>query len=182
MSYADLSSGKNPPDDVFAVIEIPAQSAPVKYEMDKEHNVLMVDRFLSTAMFYPFNYGYIPQTLSEDGDPVDIMVMTPQPLVHGAVIRCRPVGMLMMTDEAGIDSKLIAVPVDKLSQHYKHVQEATDLPADQLAMIAHFFEQYKALEPNKWVKIGEWKGAFDAKEEIKMSMERYKNEMGVATA
>src|SRR5579871_1340083 len=110
MSYANVPAGKNPPNDVNAIIEIPANSAPVKYEIDKESNTLMVDRFLSTAMFYPCNYGYIPQTLSDDGDPLDLMVLTPVPLVHGSVIRCRPLGILMMSDEAGIDAKILALP------------------------------------------------------------------------
>ncbi len=174
MSYAEIPAGKNPPDDIYAVIEIPAQSLPVKYEVDKEINTLMVDRFLTTAMFYPCNYGYVPQTLSEDGDPIDIMVITPVPVVHGAVIRCRPIGMLSMTDEAGIDTKLLAVPVEKLCPMYKHIQSPKDLPAEQLAMIAHFFANYKALEPGKWVKIGDWLDAAAARKEIMASVERYK--------
>ncbi|MDF3054940.1 MAG: ppa [Gammaproteobacteria bacterium] len=174
MSYANVSPGKNPPDDVNAIIEIPANSAPVKYEIDKETNTLMVDRFLSTAMFYPCNYGYIPQTLSDDGDPLDLMVLTPEPLVHGSVIRCRPVGMLMMTDEAGIDAKILAVPVSKLTKRYDHVLSMDDLPRDQLAAIEHFFEQYKALESNKWVKVEGWKGLEVAQKEIMDGINRYK--------
>ncbi len=173
MSYAEVPAGKNPPDDLYAIIEIPAQSSPVKYEMDKELNVLLVDRFLSTAMFYPYNYGYIPQTLSEDGDPLDIMVLTPIPLVHGSVIRCRPVGILTMSDEAGVDAKILAVPVDKLCATYRHVQSPADLPQEQLAAIANFFENYKALEPGKWVKIDGWLGVEQAKEEIQNSIKRY---------
>lgn len=172
MSYTKISAGSNPPHDIHAVIEIPAQSSPVKYEMDKELGVLMVDRFLSTAMFYPCNYGYVPQTLSEDGDPLDIMVLTPIPLVHGSIIRCRPIGMLSMTDEAGIDAKILAVPIDKLCSHYRHVQAPEDLPQEQLAAMANFFENYKALEPGKWVKVSGWQGIEHAKREIIDSIAR----------
>lgn len=174
MNYAAVPAGKNPPEDVYAVIEIPAFSSPVKYEIDKTSNVLMVDRFLSTAMVYPCNYGYIPQTLSEDGDPVDILVITPMPLVHGSVIRCRPIGVLAMTDEAGVDAKLLAVPVDKLCPWYKQVKSPQDLPAEQLAMIGNFFENYKALEPGKWVKVEGWHDAKVAHQEILDSIHRYK--------
>lgn len=182
MNYATITPGKNPPDDIYAVIEIPANSPPVKYEMDKELGVLMVDRFLSTAMFYPCNYGYIPQTLSEDGDPIDIMVLTATPLVHGSVIRCRPIGLLSMSDEAGIDTKLLAVPVDKLSKSYTKFQSPDDVPAELLAAIAHFFENYKSLEPGKWTKIGGWQDAAAAKKEIIASMKRYQSAMGVVEA
>ena len=173
MSYQTVTAGKNPPHDIYAIIEIPAFSAPVKYEVDKEMDALLVDRFLTTAMIYPCNYGYIPQTLSEDGDPIDIMVITPIPVVHGSVIRCRPIGMLAMTDEAGVDTKLLAVPVDKLCPLYKNIQAPQDLPAEQLAMIANFFENYKALEPGKWVKVGEWQDAKAAQDEIVASIARY---------
>lgn len=168
-----IVAGQNPPNDIYAIIEIPANAAPVKYEIDKQTNALMVDRFLSTAMFYPCNYGYVPQTLSEDGDPVDILVLTPDPLVHGAVIRCRPVGMLMMTDEAGVDTKILAVPISKLTKRYDHVTSIDDLPKDQLAMIGHFFEQYKALEAGKWVKVEGWKGLEEAQEAIMSGIKRY---------
>jgi len=174
MSFADIPAGKNPPDDLYAVIEIPANSTPVKYEVDKQIGALMVDRFLSTAMFYPCNYGYVPQTLSEDGDPLDILVITPTPVVHGAVIRCRPVGMLMMTDEAGIDAKVLAVPVDKLSPLYKNVKSIADLPQELLAMIGNFFENYKALESGKWVKVSGWQGVQEAQAEVINSVKRYK--------
>ena len=129
MSINDIPAGKNIPDEINVIIEIPANSDPVKYEVDKDTGALMVDRFMATAMFYPCNYGYIPNTLSEDGDPLDVLVPTPYPLINGAVIKCRPVGVLKMEDESGIDAKLIAVPVDKLSVIYREVQEATDLPA-----------------------------------------------------
>ncbi len=143
MSINDIPAGKNIPDEINVIIEIPANSDPVKYEVDKDTGALMVDRFMATAMFYPCNYGYIPNTLSEDGDPLDVLVPTPYPLINGAVIKCRPVGVLKMEDESGIDAKLIAVPVDKLSVIYREVQQATDLPALLLQQIEHFFEHYK---------------------------------------
>jgi len=174
MSYANVTAGKNPPDEVHAIIEISANGLPVKYEVDKEQDVLMVDRFLSTSMFYPCNYGYIPKTLSEDGDPIDILVLTPTPLVAGAVIRCRPVGFLKMSDEAGIDTKILAVPVTKLTALYKNINTVTDLPSQQLDMISHFFEQYKALESGKWVKVEGWEGVEKAKQEIMQGIAKYK--------
>lgn len=173
MSYADIPAGKNPPEDIYAIIEIPAHSSPVKYEVDKELNALLVDRFLSTAMFYPCNYGYIPQTLSEDGDPIDILVVTPIPVIHGAVIRCRPVGLLSMTDEAGVDTKLLAVPADKLTPLYKNIRSPQDFAPEVLGMIGNFFENYKALEPGKWVKVGGWEGPEAAHREILASIKRY---------
>lgn len=173
MSYTKITAGKNPPDEVQAIIEIPAQGAPVKYEIDKQQDALVVDRFLSTAMFYPCNYGYIPQTLSEDGDPLDILVVTPTPVMIGSVIRCRPIGMLNMTDEAGVDAKILAVPITKLTPYYQHVQSPADLPPALLATIAHFFEQYKALEPGKWVKVEGWEGPNKAKEVINQGIRSY---------
>ena len=166
MSINDIPAGKNIPDEINVIIEIPANSDPVKYEVDKDTGALMVDRFMATAMFYPCNYGYIPNTLSEDGDPLDVLVPTPYPLINGAVIKCRPVGVLKMEDESGIDAKLIAVPVDKLSVIYREVQEATDLPALLLQQIEHFFEHYKDLEKGKWVKVQGWADAAEAKAEI----------------
>ena len=170
MSYAQVSAGKNPPDDIFVVIEIPAQYSPIKYEVDKDADALVVDRFLGTAMFYPANYGYIPQTLSEDGDPLDVLVVTPHPVVPGSVIRARPVGKLVMEDESGIDAKLIAVPHDKLTPLYRHIQEVQDLPDLLLAQIKHFFEHYKDLEPGKWVKVTGWEGRDSARAEIVKSL------------
>ena len=170
MSINDIPAGKNIPDEVNVIIEIPANSDPVKYEVDKDTGALMVDRFMATAMFYPCNYGYIPNTLSEDGDPLDVLVPTPYPLINGAVIKCRPVGVLKMEDESGIDAKLIAVPVDKLSVTYREVQEATDLPALLLQQIEHFFEHYKDLEKGKWVKVQGWADAAEAKAEIVKSV------------
>jgi inorganic pyrophosphatase len=134
-----------------------------------------VDRFMNTAMHYPCNYGYIPHTLSEDGDPVDVLVVTPVPLISGSVIRCRPIGMLRMTDEAGPDAKLLAVPIDKLCTLYRQVQKAEDMPAQLIAQIAHFFAHYKDLEPNKWVKVEGWVDGNAAKAEILAGVARYQN-------
>lgn len=170
MSVNDIPAGKNIPDEINVIIEIPANSEPVKYEVDKDTGALMVDRFMATAMFYPCNYGYIPNTLSEDGDPLDVLVPTPYPLINGSVIKCRPVGVLKMEDESGIDAKLIAVPVDKLSVIYRDVQEATDLPELLLKQIEHFFEHYKDLEKGKWVKVQGWADAAEAKAEIEKSV------------
>ncbi len=168
-----MSPGKSIPDDINVVIEIPAFSEPVKYELDKETDTLVVDRFMATCMRYPANYGFVPQTLSEDGDPVDVLVVTPVPLQHGAAIRCRPVGVLKMTDESGVDAKILAVPVEKLTPLYNHAQEATDLPELLLKQIAHFFENYKDLESGKWVKVEGWADAAAAKAEILASVERH---------
>jgi len=174
MSYNQIPAGKDVPNDIYVVIEIPANHAPIKYEIDKDADALFVDRFVGTAMFYPANYGYIPNTLSEDGDPLDVLVVTPHPVVPGSVIRCRPVGKLKMEDESGIDAKLIAVPHDKLTPLYKHVKEYTDLPELLLKQIEHFFAHYKDLEPGKWVKITGWEGADVAREEILKSIEAAK--------
>jgi inorganic pyrophosphatase len=154
------------------IIEIPAFSEPVKYEFDKQEKMLVVDRFLGTSMQYPANYGFVPNTLSEDGDPIDVLVITPIPLRHGCMIKCRPIGMLKMTDESGIDTKVLAVPVDKLTKAYAHVQQPEDLPAFLLNQIKHFFEHYKDLEPGKWVKVEGFEPAERALEEIQKSMER----------
>jgi inorganic pyrophosphatase len=173
MSLNLVASGKNIPEEINVIIEIPAHADPVKYEVDKESGAMFVDRFMSTCMHYPCNYGYIPHTLSEDGDPVDVLVPTPFPLMGGSVIRCRPVGVLKMTDESGTDAKLIAVPVSKLTPIYKDVNEAKDLPELLLNQIEHFFEHYKDLEPGKWVKIEGWDNAESAKKEIIESVQRY---------
>ena len=146
---------------------------PVKYEVNKDCGALFVDRFLSTAMLYPTNYGYIPQTLSEDGDPVDALVITPYPVTYGSVVRCRVVGMLKMTDESGIDAKLIAVPISKLSKMYDSIHSYLDLPQPLLHSIEHFFTHYKDLEPGKWVKIDGWDGVDAAHKEIVDSIARY---------
>ena len=168
-----VNSGKDVPNDINVVIEIPSHSDPVKYEVDKETGAMFVDRFMGTAMHYPCNYGYIPQTLSEDGDPADVLVVTPIPVISGAVIRVRPLGMLRMSDEAGRDSKIIAVPIDKLSILYRQMNSVRDLPQSLLDSIAHFFDHYKDLEPGKWVKIDGWVDTAEAKQEILDSIERY---------
>lgn len=172
MSLNHVNPGKNVPQDINVIIEIPANSPPVKYEVDKDSGAVFVDRFMSTAMFYPCNYGYVPQTLSDDGDPVDVLVVTPIPLISGSVIRCRPVGVLNMSDESGQDAKIIAVPVNKLSREYDKVESYQDLPQSLLQSIEHFFAHYKDLEPNKWVKIEGWQGVDAAQQEIIASVER----------
>jgi inorganic pyrophosphatase len=156
MDLRMISAGQEPPRDLHAVIEIPLGGVPVKYEMDKASGALFVDRFLHTAMFYPGNYGFIPHTLSLDGDPCDILVVTQVPVVPGAVIRCRPVGALIMEDEAGGDEKIIAVPVDRLHPFYTGVRSYRDLPSIMCDQIAHFFQHYKDLEKGKWVSITNW--------------------------
>jgi inorganic pyrophosphatase len=156
MSLNNVTAGNDVPNNINVIIEISANSNPVKYEVMKDAGVLQVDRFLSTPMHYPCNYGYVPQTLCGDGDPVDVLVVTPFPLLSGSVIQCRPVGVLSMTDEAGVDNKVIAVPIDKLSRLYHNVKEVDDLPIVLLDSISHFFEHYKTLEKNKWVKVEKW--------------------------
>jgi inorganic pyrophosphatase len=173
MGLKEIPSGKNLPKDVNVVVEIPMNGPPVKYEVDKTTGALFVDRFMSTAMFYPANYGYIPQTLSLDGDPVDVLVVTPVPLQTGTVISCRPVGMLKMTDESGEDAKLIAVPSDKLCQYYRKVESYRDLPQPLLLSIEHFFAHYKDLEEGKWVRIDGWDDISAAHQEILDSIKRY---------
>lgn len=175
MSLNKVPSGKNLPDDFNVIIEIPMHGEPVKYEVDKESGAIFVDRFMNTAMHYPCNYGYIPHTLCGDGDPVDVLVVTPVPLQTGVVVRCRPLGVLKMTDEGGEDAKLVAVPVDKLSTLYRGMKDHTDLPEITLKQIAHFFQHYKDLEPNKWVKIEGWFGVEVARAEIMDSVANYQN-------
>ena len=173
MNLDKVRSGRDVPNDINVIIEIPMHGEPIKYEVDKETGAMFVDRFMSTAMHYPCNYGYVPHTLSEDGDPVDVLVVTPVALITGVVVRCRPLGMLKMTDEAGIDAIIIAVPVDKLCALYKDMQKPEDFPAMMLNQISHFFEHYKDLEPNKWVKVEGWVGADAAKAEIMAGVQRY---------
>ncbi len=171
-----VSSGKSVPNDINVIIEIPSHSDPVKYEVDKETGAMFVDRFMGTAMHYPCNYGYIPQTLSEDGDPADVLVVTPIPVISGSVIRVRPLGILNMTDESGKDAKIIGVPIDKLSSLYSGMDSVRDLPRSLLDSISHFFDHYKDLEPGKWVKIDGWSDVEDAKREIIDSVERYRKQ------
>ena len=174
MSYQSIPAGKDLPNDISVVIEIPANSSPVKYEIDKDADALFVDRFMASPMFYPANYGYINNTLADDGDALDVLVVTPYPVVPGSVIRCRPVGVLNMTDEAGEDAKLLAVPHEKLTQAYNDVQDIADLPDLLLNQIKEFFENYKNLEKGKWVKVESWEGAESAKAKIQVAAAAYK--------
>ena len=166
MSLHNVTPGAKAPDQFNVVIEIPMNADPIKYEVDKETGALFVDRFMTTAMHYPCNYGYIPRTLSGDGDPVDVLVITPFALTPGVVVTCRAIGVLMMDDEAGADAKLLAVPIDKILPMYTHWQKPEDVNPMRLNAIQHFFEHYKDLEPNKWVKVQGWKGPEVARAEI----------------
>ncbi|MBX9870024.1 MAG: inorganic diphosphatase [Burkholderiaceae bacterium] len=166
MSLNKVSAGRDLPNDFNVIIEIPMNADPIKYEVDKESGAIFVDRFMGTAMHYPCNYGYVPNTISGDGDPVDVLVITPFPLIPGVVVRCRPIGILRMTDEAGQDGKVLAVPVDKILPIYKHWQKPEDLNELRLSQIQHFFEHYKDLEPGKWVKVDGWGGTDEARAEI----------------
>ncbi|MCX7120586.1 MAG: inorganic diphosphatase [Gammaproteobacteria bacterium] len=172
-ALSSLSPGKNIPDDFNVVIEISANGTPVKYEMDKDSGFLMVDRFMPSAMHYPCNYGFVPNTLSNDGDPVDVLVMTPYPVQAGILMRCRAVGVLQMTDESGEDYKILALPIEKTCIHYAHMKTLSDIPEITRHSISHFFENYKKLEKNKWVKIGDWLDKDAAAKEINDSIERY---------
>lgn len=174
MNLDRVTTGRDVPNDINVIIEIPMNAEPIKYEVDKDTGAVFVDRFMSTAMHYPCNYGYIPNTLSGDGDPVDVLVISPFALITGVVVRCRPVGMLKMDDEAGEDTKLLAVPIDKLTNLYRDVSTPRDLPEITLAQIAHFFQHYKDLEPGKWVKVQGWVGPEEAKKEILDGVSRYK--------
>ena len=176
MSLQNVSAGENVPDDVNVIIEIPLHGGPVKYEVEKDTGVVSVDRIMATAMHYPCNYGFVPQTLADDGDPVDVLVITPLPLYPGVVIRCRPVGVLEMTDESGQDAKLVAVPISKLTPEYDDVQGPDDLPPRLLKEISHFFEHYKDLEPGKWVQVREWHGVEAARREIEHAVENYRKQ------
>jgi inorganic pyrophosphatase len=167
-----ITIGDNPPDDVNVIIEVPLGGQPIKYELDKEAGTLVVDRFLYTPMAYPGNYGFVPHTLSEDGDPIDVLVVNTRELVPACVINVRPVGVLIMEDNAGQDEKIIAVPSHALTQRYDHVSNYSDLPEITMQQIEHFFEHYKDLEPGKWVKIGDWHGADEAKKMIVDAIER----------
>jgi inorganic pyrophosphatase len=162
MDLAKIPAGHEPPWDINVVVEIPQGGEPVKYELDKASGAVFVDRFLHTAMFYPGNYGFVPHTLAEDGDPIDALIVGPVPVVPGAVVRCRPIGALMMEDEHGPDEKIIAVPVDALHPYYSGVQSYRDLPQILRDQIAHFFQHYKDLERGKWVNIARWADAEEA--------------------
>ena len=175
MALEHVPTGRDVPNDVNVVIEIPMNSEPVKYEVDKASGAIFVDRVLTTPMRYPCNYGYIPHTLSGDGDPADVLVVMPLPLVPGCVIRCRPVGMLKMTDEAGADTKIIAVPVSKVFPAYDNVRTIDDLPEQMRERIQHFFEHYKDLEKGKWVKVEGWEGPDAARAEIMAAVASYQS-------
>ena len=174
MDLSKILSGENPPHDINAIIENPMGGDPVKYELDKSSGAMYVDRFLHTAMYYPGNYGFIPHSLSGDGDPVDILVVGRTPVMPMAVLRCRPVGVLMMEDEAGLDEKILAVPSDKLHPYHADVQSFEDIRPIHLEQIEHFFKHYKDLEKGKWVKNLEWQGVDVAKRLIVEGIERAK--------
>ena len=167
-----IAIGENPPDDVNVIVEVPMGGHPIKYEMDKEAGTLVVDRFLYTPMTYPGNYGFVPHTLSDDGDPIDVLICNTRPLLPGCVINVRPIGVLIMEDNSGQDEKILAVPVPQLTRRYDGVREYSDLPEITLAQIEHFFEHYKDLEPGKWVRIGDWMGAKDARRLIQEAIDR----------
>lgn len=169
-----IEIGNSPPDDINVIIEVPVGGEPIKYEMDKEAGTLVVDRFLHTPMRYPGNYGFVPHTLSPDGDPIDVLVCNTRALVPGAVINCRPVGVLVMEDDGGGDEKLLAVPSHKLTKRYDKITQYTDLPAITIEQIEHFFHHYKDLEPGKWVKIHHWGDAKEARRQIIEAIERAK--------
>ncbi len=175
MNLDRVGPGRNPPEEVNVIIEIPINGDPVKYELDKETGAMFVDRYLNTSMVYPCNYGYIPQTLAADGDPVDVLIASPMPIINGAVMRCRPIGMLDMTDEAGDDSKVLVVPIDKVSKFNRNVNSYKDLQPALLDKISHFFEHYKDLEEEKWVKLKGWKDVDAALSEIRESIGNYQN-------
>ena len=174
MGYNTIPAGKDLPNDIYVAIEIPANASPIKYEIDKDMDALLVDRFMATPMFYPANYGYINNTLADDGDALDVLVITPYPVAPGSVIRARPVGVLKMSDEAGGDEKLLAVPHEKLTQLYNDIHDIEDVPQLLKDQIVHFFEHYKDLEKGKWVKVEGWENADAAREAIMKSAAAYK--------
>ena len=172
MRIEAISIGNNPPDDINVIVEVPLGGQPIKYEMDKDAGVLVVDRFLYTPMMYPGNYGFVPHTLSDDGDPIDVLICNSRPLMPGCVINVRPIGVMMMEDNSGKDEKIIAVPSQEVSARFDKVENYTDIPEITLKQIEHFFEHYKDLEPGKWVKIFGWHDASEAKKMIVESIER----------
>jgi inorganic pyrophosphatase len=175
MRIEHISIGNNPPKEVNVIVEVPVGGEPIKYEMDKKSGALFVDRFLYTAMRYPGNYGFIPHTLSDDGDPIDVLVANQRGIIPGAVIAVRPVGVLKMQDEAGGDEKIVAVPVHKLTRRYSHIKNYTDLPGLAREQIEHFFGHYKDLEDGKWVKVTGWGDASEAEQMIIQAIERAKS-------
>jgi len=176
MDISKIAIGDNPPEELNVIIEVPLGSEPIKYELDKDSGAMFVDRFLYTAMHYPCNYGFVPHTLCGDGDPLDVMVYGHRALVPGAVVSVRPLGVLMMEDEAGMDEKVFCVPSYKLTKYYDKVTDYNDIAPIMLERISHFFEQYKALESNKWVKVLGWKGLDETRQVIQESIERYNAE------
>ena len=173
MSLQKVPAGRNIPDEINVIIEVPMNSPAIKYEIDKDSGAIFVDRMLKTAMYYPCNYGYVPQSLCGDGDPLDVMVVLPLPLVPGTVIQCRPVGALQMKDEAGEDTKVLAVPISDVTGIYRDITTVDDVDKLLLDQIEHFFEHYKDLERNKWVRTGDWEGVEVARKEIIDSVECY---------
>jgi inorganic pyrophosphatase len=172
MRIDEISRGENPPEDINVIIEVPVGGDPVKYEMDKAAGTVFVDRFLHTPMQYPCNYGFMPHTLSDDGDPIDVMVLGQTGLMPGCVVRVRPIGVLLMEDESGMDEKILAAPHQKLTPFYDDVTDYSDVPAALIARITHFFEHYKDLEPKKWVKVQGWGGADQARTLISEAIAR----------
>ncbi|WP_343154328.1 inorganic diphosphatase [Buchnera aphidicola] len=175
MNYNEIIAGENIPNDIYVIIEIPSNSSPIKYEVDKKSGLLFVDRFISTPMFYPCNYGYVNQTLSMDGDPIDVLVPSLYPIQSQSVIHCKPIGMLKMKDESGDDAKIIAVPKSKICKTYKYINDISDIPKLLKEQIEHFFKYYKKLEKEKWTKIIGWENQQAAKLEISSSYERFSN-------
>jgi len=175
MSLSAVPPGRRVPDELNVIIEIPANTGPVKYEVDKVSGAVFVDRFMSTPMFYPCNYGYVPETLAEDGDPLDVLVLTPHPLLSGSVVAARPIGVLRMADEAGDDAKILAVPLDRLTTEYREVVSPETVPGQLVARIEHFFAHYKDLEPGKWVRLDGWSGADAAREMVMGALQRFRD-------
>ena len=173
MDVSKIISGQNPPDDINVIVEVPLGGDPIKYEIDKDSGAMFVDRFLYTSMRYPGNYGFVPNTLSDDGDPVDVIIASTRAITPGAVMNCRPIGVLKMSDEAGGDEKILAVPTNKLTRRYENVQNYTDLPSITIEQIQHFFEHYKDLEEGKWVKVDGWGDAAEAQRLIQEAIDRY---------
>lgn len=178
MRLEEIAIGKNPPEDVNVIIEVPVGGQPIKYEMDKKAGTLVVDRFLHTPMTYPGNYGFVPHTLSEDGDPIDVLIANMRPLVPGCVINVRPIGVLMMEDNAGPDEKIVAVPSRHLTKRFDMIDDYKDLPEVTRQQIEHFFQHYKDLEAGKWARIGDWKDVESARSLIAEAIERYRGSDG----
>lgn len=178
MDISKISSGQNTPDDINVLIEVPLGGEPIKYEIDKTSGAMFVDRYLYTSMRYPCNYGFVPHSLSLDGDPIDVMVVGQRALVPGAVVRARPIGVLLMEDDGGEDEKILAVPHQKLTRYYEKIHNYTDLPETLCDRIQHFFQHYKDLEPNKWVKVRGWEGVEKARELINEAIARHDNGQG----